>query len=45
MLSFMMAHQQVLSVPSDLLVCLMTFMRLKIIMKVPWCQSLTVIIK
>ena len=30
----MMAHQQVLSVPSDLLVCLMTFMRLKIIMKV-----------
>ena len=29
-----MAHQQVLSVPSDLLVCLMTFMRLKIIMKV-----------
>ena len=32
--SVMVAHQQLLSIPSDLLVCLMTFSRLKIILKV-----------
>ena len=30
----MMAHQQLLSIPADFLVCLMTFTRLRIILKV-----------
>ena len=36
----MVAHQQLLSIPSDLLVCLMTFSRLKIILKVECKEAL-----